>query len=252
MEIIFWLLGKGLSPGKRNAFGQFPRDLAKSKVVRDLLPPTNQPVQFDIYGGGAPSYPNSEENKYSDDANSSPQLPSRQGGSRQDYNSGRDYDSQGVMSNNDDQTNPQGSRYSQQRSYNSPSLPLDSSPSQPYSRRDASAPRNQRSMPGGLGDSGSAFRDPRDTYHLSGSGNRSMVYGRSVTPMRDRLPTIKDRGNRSVNKGSTPYLDDRRGGGSRAPGQSYMNYLEEISKKGDTEGQSKSYNLPLIGKQNAL
>lgn len=234
-----------MSPGKRNAFGQFPKDLAKSKVIRDLLPLTSQPVKFDIYGGDNQTDPDSEDNKGSDGYSYPQASNSKYVGSGQDYDSVVDYDSQGVMSNNDNQSNAQGSRYSQQRSLNSPSVKQDSS------RRNASAMRNQRSMPGDLGESGNELKDPRDTYHLGG-GNRSMVYGRSVTPMKDKLPTIKDRGNRSVNKGSSPFLDDGRGGGNRPAGNSYMNYLEEISKKGNAEGQGKSYNLPLIGKQNAL
>ncbi len=53
VELIYWLLGRGLNPSKKNLFGQAPRDLARSKVIRDLLPVQSELPQFDIYGNNA-------------------------------------------------------------------------------------------------------------------------------------------------------------------------------------------------------
>jgi len=61
VEILYWLLGKGLNPAKKNLFGQYPKDVARSKVVRDLLPVNTDLPQFDIYSGDIDPLSNIED-----------------------------------------------------------------------------------------------------------------------------------------------------------------------------------------------
>ena len=316
IELIYWLLGKGLNPGKKNLFGQYPKDVARSKVVRDLLPIDNDLPQFDLYSGEGfekledkvllrvpssmkVSTTNSKRTKGS---KISKRISGSNGESQYDSQYGSQYDSQyesnykdtegygeyeedGIDEEEEDEDEEDNENEeddeeyeegegesgfgvsqanSQQRSNPSKSeiasyQGVSLIPSRAASNRSYGQDAKRGTKAGGVSRNRTLTPSRQPTQGRKNNLMKGQTYGgeqRSVTPGSERLPMIRKNNTRYNAREGSSFGDEgsmgRRSSKGQGQGQgqsSYLNYLEEISNRGEKEDLSRDYKLPMIPKK---